>query len=198
MNLPLERLHQSRQPKDWKEFLEERIFANESPDSSYPRHEVLFDFCSRGLRPFVESFGLTWKINEKKLTSKILRLLYELKHSHKVIINDLHADYEYEYYDHYLYLIGIVEWENFWRNWKCISDFSDDSFGYRARYKIPLLVWNNISIEHSRGFDTVRIDLEEQHQLEEYLKLDRTAKGKDDPYLQDILHGNIIFDKHYH
>jgi hypothetical protein len=198
MNLPLERLRAPRAPNDWKEFLEENIFADESPDSVHPRHEVILDFCTRGLGPFLESFGLTWKINRKLLTSKVLRLLYELKHRHHFIIQNVQYEYEEEYYDHYLYLLNSSEWEYFWNIWKSISDFSEDSFGYKARFKIPLLVWNQISIEHSRGFDTVRIDLDEQHQLEEYLKLDRTAKGKDDPYLQDILHGNIIFDKHYH
>jgi hypothetical protein len=61
-----------------------------------------------------------------------------------------------------------------------------------------LLVWNQISIEHSSAFNTVREDLEEQRQIEQYMKQERIPKGKDDPYLQDILQGNVFFDKHYH
>ena len=198
MNLPLDRITKSTGPKDWKAFLEEGIYADDSPMSYGPRHEVIYDFCSEVLFPFIETFGLTWRVSKKLLTSKLLRLLYELKKRHTIHINDLNDRYEYEYYDHYLHVLDSTIWSEFWMKWKCISDFADTSFGYSVQHRIPMIVWNNISIEHSGMFDVVRQELQDLQQLEEYMKLNRTTKGKDDPYLQDILQGNISYDKHFH
>lgn len=193
MNLPLHRLSQKTDPKDWKGFLQEGIYADDSHLSYGPRHEVIYMFCSEVLFPFIESFGLTWRVNKRLLTSKVLRLLYELKKRHSIHINDLNNAYEYEYYDHYLHILDSTVWSDFWTKWRCISDFADTAFGYSVQHRIPMVVWNNINIEYSSMFDVVRQELLEIQQIE-----DRTAKGKDDPYLQDILQGNVSYDKHFH
>ena len=198
MNLPLHRISQSTDPKDWNAFLKECIYENGSHLSYGARHEIISMFCSEALFPFIESFGLTWRVNKRVLTSKVLRLLYELKKRQKININNLNDDYEYEYYDHYIYVLDSTVWADFWMKWKCISDFADDSFGYSIQHRISMIVWNNISIEHSHIFDTIRNELQDLQQLEEYMKLDRTTKGRDDPYLQDFLHGNVSYDKHFH
>ena len=198
MNLSLNRLSKPRDPKDWNGFLYECIYSDESPMSYGPRHEIIYTFCSEVLYPFVEKFGLTWRVSKKVLTSKVIRLLYELKKRNLLHINDLNNGYEYEYYDRYLYILDSNVWSDFWMKWNSISDFADDSFGYSVQHRIPMIVWNNISLEHSAMFDNVRQELQDMKQLEEYLKLDRTTRGKDDPYLQDILQGNVFYDKHYH
>ena len=180
----------------WEAWLLQPISMDGTISTIVQRQIAIREFCYQGLYPFIRSKGYTFHINKEILTAKVLRLMYFAYRKKKVYAEDYNAEWDPEHKLMYWHAIDTDKWNGLWETWGNIDDFNDETgYAYRFRFSLPEYVWNWIDLEKSPRAIKLEKDLCDPEGLEPHVEL-RGQKEKEDPYLQDLLVGTTIYDKH--
>jgi len=177
----------------WEQFLLKNISADGTISAIDQRQLVIRNFCTYGLYPFLRKKGYAWRFDANELTGKILRLLHFAYRGQKVYVEDANASFDPEHKLLYWHALDTDYWETFWDTWGSIEDFAEDGFAYQLRFSLPHYVWNWIDLDRSPRAIKLERDL---HDPDGDMHAEGRHKEKDDPYLQDLLLGTTIYDKH--
>lgn len=180
----------------WTSWLLEDISVDGTISNIMARQTVIEDFCFNGLYPFIKTKGYVWNIEKEVLTGKVLRLLYFAYRKKKVFVEDYNRDWNPEHKQIYWSVVDTDAWDTLWNTWGKIEDFDDETgFAYRLRFSLPNYVWNWLDLEKSPRAIKLEKDLYDPDNQDVYIE-SRGQKVKEDPYLQDLLVGTTIYDKH--
>ena len=180
----------------WQAWLLQPISMDGTISTIIQRQLAIQSFCYQGLYPFIRSKGYAFHISKEILTAKVLRLMYYAYQKKKVYTEDYNAEWDPEHKLMYWHAIDTDKWDELWSVWCNIDDFHDETgFAYGLRFSLPSYVWNWIDLEKSPRAIKLEKDLSDPEGLESHVET-RGQKEKEDPYLQDLLVGTTIYDKH--
>ena len=174
----------------WADFLRQHIFLDKGVYNILSRQDAIFEFISEGLVPYLNDIGYIWLKSPHALTKSFLHALFEMWLGNEINIPNLQKGFSKEHYQRYIELLDAAQWDYFWSKWSELEDFSEVGYAYRMRFMIQNFVWNNIDLAHSSVTAKVEEEMKERKVFEDMLKRGEIAKGKDDPYLQDIQHSS--------
>lgn len=174
----------------WSNWLNQMVYFD---TEVMKRHVAIALFCRDGLMPFIKREGYIWALDQHKLTERVLQLLYLYYKGKRVITQDKQEGWDPEHKLYYEHLLDTDKWLDFWDSWGFIDGFGEDDYAYNVRYTLPHHAWNWLNLEAS---STVKKVEESLYDPEETVKVSY-ARGKDDPYLLDMMQGNFVVDRHY-
>lgn len=178
-----------QQRSKWLHWLEEPVYWRNSVTDGNKRCIVVHALCQQSLIPLVEKYGYTWAVSSHELTNSLLNLLYRMFQREKISFHDTQWGYDPEHFTEYTDRMDTDVWDHFWEYWGNYADFDEFGFAYDLRFTIYLFVWNHLNLSLSRA-------VIEKEQYDSDDNENPQPKGKDDPYLQDMVLG--IQDKHKH
>ncbi len=163
---------------DWGYWLNEPIYTDKGVMNIQKRKHVLYDFCKRGLLPFLESAGYySFKTNDE-LYKTLLNVLFTLYRGKTVLPHQVDFPHGEDHYNMYMYHLDTQAWDRFWLRWSDLQDFEEGAYGEKLRWILPDLLWSWMDFDNSSAIQTLERELIELESQEE-------TKGKDDPYLQE-------------
>jgi hypothetical protein len=168
----------------WESWLLEQISLDGSISYISSRQHVIREFCIKGLYPFIKSKGYAWRINQETLTAKVLRLMYFAYRKKKVYVEEYNWDWDPEHKLMYWHVLDTDTWDTLWEKWGSIE-------GFTLHYSLPFYVWNWLDLEKSPRAIKLERDLYDPDEVHVEVR-----KEKEDPYLQDLMVGTTIYDKH--
>lgn len=169
----------------WNKWLRQSIWLDDGVYNALPRVTAIEQFVKTGLYPFVKSFGYQWALSEAVLIHKLLHLLFMYWERQPVSLQGSHA--EHELLDQYTYLLDTEVWDEFWSKWSQYEDFNETGYANAFRYDIHLFVWNYLDLEGSEVTQEIYEEMEIRQELEDQAMENEKSKGRDDPYLQDLM-----------
>jgi hypothetical protein len=180
----------------WTSWLLEEISLDGTISNILPRQTVIQKFCLNGLYPFIVSKGYVWRIEKDVLIAKVLRLMYFAYRKKRIFVEDYNYDWNPEHKQIYWSAVDTDAWDTLWTTWGMMEDFDEQTgFAYRLRFSLPNYVWNWLDLEKSPRAIKLEKDLYDPDTQDVYSEL-RGQKAKEDPYLQDLMVGTTIYDKH--
>ena len=180
----------------WEAWLLQPITLDGNISTVLQRQLAIRAFCYQGLYPFIRSKGYVLRIDKETLTAKVLRLMYFAYRKKKVYAENYNWEWDPEHKLMYWHVIDTDKWDELWLTWGNIDDFNEESgYAYRFRFSLPTYLWNWIDLEKSPRAIKLERDLYDPDGVETHIEM-RGPKAKEDPYLQDLLVGTTIYDKH--
>ena len=135
------------------------------------RGKLFKEFLKDGLLPFIEYMGYTVGTNPIVLYSYIVSGLYENREK-----TALESKWDSSYFQqdsipedrhHYYDTIDGNTWNEFWKSWNDIEDFSEDSFrGRDRRTDIEDLIWRQIDLENSYQTEILYYMMNDEYEVE--------------------------------
>jgi hypothetical protein len=176
----------------WYPWIHQTIYMNEGVYQCAPRYSVINDFVVNGVIPLIKHMGYAVKYDETILIQKILKIMWLLSKGKKIYPVNSQQEFRHEHYETYCMKFDTELWDMFWKEWGTIEDFRLDSRVAKSfRYSFPGHLWNWIDLPSSHIFVVV------EDACSEIYREDEPSKRSDDPYLQDLRSGTIIYDKHH-
>lgn len=191
----LQAFYRRKEEVEWNRFLKESVYCNEGVYHVQSRAKAIRTFVIGGLYPWIQKKGYVWSLSEDKITQGILHILFAMKRGLHVTIPNRQPKSQFEFYDQFLYICDTDNWDQLWKFWGRMEDFTESGYAYRFRFLLQNYVWNHIDIENSPVAKHIEEEIAAREEFEEQRKRGEISKGKDDPYLQDMLQ-NSVRDKH--
>jgi hypothetical protein len=175
----------------WLYWINESIFLDKGVTNIMKRKHAYSFFCKNGLVPFLKSHGYIFEGSTTELTTKLLRLLFHSWKGYHVQAISQNCDFEEEQYELYCHKVDSQQWDRFWKSWEGFQDFESGAFGYPFQMSLPTFCWSWLNLYISPAAESLH------RELEEILREEEAAKGRDDPYLQET-HMRDYQDRHWH
>ncbi len=175
----------------WLYWINETIFLDKGVTNAMKRKHAYYVFCKEGLVPFLESHGYIIEGSDQKFTAKLLRLLFHMWKGYHVKAISQDCDFEEDQFDLYCHTMDSASWERFWSSWEGFQDFEEGAFGHEFRTMLPTFAWSWLNLYASPKANALH------KELEEIVREEEAAKGRDDPYLQET-HARDYQDRHWH
>jgi len=102
----------------------------------------------------------------------------------KVYVEEYNWDWDPEHKLMYWHVLDTDTWDTLWETWGSIE-------GFTLHYSLPFYVWNWLDLEKSPRAIKLERDLYDPDEVHVEVR-----KEKEDPYLQDLMVGTTIYDKH--
>lgn len=138
-----------------------------------------------GLIPLLKLYGYTISAKPITIVYNLCRMTFAFsKDQFKVcrFTPPEHSELEdVEYFEHRL---GSDVWENFWKVWGFLADFSEDSsYGIKVRYSMPYFIWSFVNIQLSSA--TAQLEDEFSDAEMDAPELDAQPKPKQETVTDD-------------